>query len=587
MRKVSLVRRALVAALALPLFSAPANAAAPSISRVTAVVGLADRNKGSQGPYFPVMVTVRVEGTSLGTDADNSSIYLTGWNPAFGGVGGVGKIARRIRSKLGVRTKGNEVLGWESDGADSEIVVVFDVSRVYVGFESIAEFTDHIGDLRIEVRTPEGRTGPVPIDMAFRYDRWAINQPKSPIALAQGVNGDVYINSEQQPINPSVWRFPNGPVEEILIPKTEGPDGPFGLGNDTNTYKNGNGQDVTFAEGRAWFPQSGNWAVHTPTVKSQSRIVSYEPGAAPGSQIKKYIVSEDDEPIMGVLHDPYRNRIWYSLADMRMLGGGVAAGIGSIPVNNHPEGDVNAIPTPIRLNGTTYPVMMTLDHTEDHNLWFTTMDGNYLGRVGMTSACLANPAACVVDKYRLPQVFNRNLFQEMGWSIDTTDDGDIVFNLYFETALARFDVDGRDTNTDGADDGDCKVGTSDSDAPNPCITVVQVPLVSNSEPSLEAVHSMALDRERCLLWYTYYTGGGTLYRNNSIGFAPANLTGGTQAVTKLPALYGFENHGLTAATTPFSGILAGDDGSIFFTNFNTSTLGRIKPIDPYMVENCQ
>lgn len=207
------------------------------------------------------------------------------------------------------------------------------------------------------------------------------------------------------------------------------------------------------------------------------------------------------------------------------------------------------------------------------------MGGDFLGRIKLDESCLDDPETCAIDHYRVPKTFSSNALGNVGWSIDTAPDGSMVFSAQWEAILGRFDI------SEGAADSEfCKSEGGATNADNPCMSIVHVPLVDNPSPGVQLLHTMAVDQCRNLLWYTYNTGSSeTRYQTFNLGYAPIGLSGGPEIVTQLPALYAFvlrANSG--AGKFKGAGIFVGQDGEIFFTDLSRREFGRIKPIGPYM-----
>src|SRR5690606_5559783 len=102
-----------------------------------------------------------------------------------------------------------------------------------------------------------------------------------------------------------------GVVQGMPIPKPPDP-GPFAstIFSDHRTQTSVLGEDIIVdPQGRVWFTQGGG-SLYSGQHPNHSRIVCFDPDAAPDEQYRVYNMPGDWNEIIGLAWDEHRQRMW-------------------------------------------------------------------------------------------------------------------------------------------------------------------------------------------------------------------------------------------------------------------------------------
>jgi len=420
----------------------------------------------------------------------------------------------------------------------------------------------------LRVVTPGGVSEPVRVDI-FEYDWFDIPPTPGtnacPLAITVDELHRVWVNQEFhlefQVLDPAV-----GEVRGLPIPKPPDP-GPFAttLFGDHRTQMCTLGEDIMVdPQGRIWFTQGGGH-LYSGVYPNHSRIVCFDPEAAPGERYRVYNMPGDWNEVIGVIWDPYRERIWFTNAGMDIGAKIVSFDPEAIPYDNHfdfsrplwhqvcgpgepDDSCYHVYPLP---NEHSYPAHLVID--AEGYVWYTGYWGDAMGRL--------NPETGEVEEFPLPEPIGQAPpvpFVGCGpWQMVIADNGDVVFNEFFDNTLDRFDI---------LRVGDPECLELDSTGYNPCIQELVVP---EADLVNEQVHSIAFDDER-KLWFTQHgpdEPGGRV----SLGF----VTPDWRHIVRLPPLSLFPGEGGAAA----AGIAIDPaTGDIWFAEFYRQRIGRLRKV---------
>ncbi|TAH34312.1 MAG: hypothetical protein EYC70_15290 [Planctomycetota bacterium] len=417
----------------------------------------------------------------------------------------------------------------------------------------------------VRVQTPAGLSDEAALDV-YRYDWFDIpptpGTNASPLAVAVGADGRVWVNQEFhlefQMLDPAV-----GAVQGLQIPKPPDP-GPFAttIFGDHRTQMSTLGEDIFVdPDGRVWFSQGGGY-LYQGLWPNHSRIVCFDPAAPPGFEFRVYNLPGDWNEVIGLAWDEVRERIWFTE-------GGLVSGakIGTfdperVPWDNHfdfstsldhllcPPGGSwdDCICIYLLPNPTAQPAHLLVDR--DGFVWYTAYWGNAIGRL--------DPVTGVVTEYPLPPHIGKAppafIAGSGPWQILQAPGGDIVFNEFFDSTIARFDI---------LRLGDPACLQLDAEGRNPCIEERVIPEADLRD---EQLHSIAYDTLGNL-WYTIHTADEPDLRA-TLGY----LTPSGDAV-RLPPMSRFPGAGAPS----FAGVAVDlHTGAIWFAEFWRKRLGRLE-----------
>jgi len=420
----------------------------------------------------------------------------------------------------------------------------------------------------LRVLTPDGVSGPVRVDV-FEYDWFDIPPTQGTNALPLAITVDqlhrVWVNQEFhlefQVLDPGV-----GEVRGLPIPKPPDP-GPFAttLFGDRRTQTSTLGEDIMVdPRGRIWFTQGGGH-LYSGIHPNHSRIVCFDPAAPPGERYRVYNVPGDWNEVVGVTWDPYRERIWFTNAGMETGAHVVSFDPEAIPYNNHFDfsrslwhqvcqpGDpddscYHVYPLP---EERSYPAHLVVD--DDGHVWYTLYWGNAIGWL--------DPETGEIQTFPLPEPIGQGApvpFVGCGpWQIVIAENGDVIFNEFFDNTLDRFDI---------LRLGNPECLELDSTGRNPCIDERVVP---DADQVNETVHSIAFDPEGNL-WFTQH-GAQEHDEYVSVGFVTADQ----RHIIRLPPMSMFPGDGAASG----AGIAVdAETGDIWFSEFYRKRIGRLRMV---------
>jgi streptogramin lyase len=440
--------------------------------------------------------------------------------------------------------------------------------RLWEDDRIVVEVPQNAHSGRLRVATPHGISEPVRVDV-FKYDWFDIPPTQGTNAMPLAITLDelhrVWVNQEFhlefQVLDPAV-----GEVRGLPIPKPPDP-GSFAttLFGDHRTQTSTLGEDIMVdPRGRVWFTQGGGH-LYSGAHPNHSRIVCFDPGALPGERFCVYNMPGDWNEVIGVTWDPHRQRIWFTNAGMDIGAKIVSFDPEAIPYDNHfdfsrplrhqvckpGEPDDSCYHVYPLLNEHSYPAHLVID--AQGYVWYTGYWGDAMGRL--------SPETGEVEEFPLPEPIGQAPpvpFVGCGpWQIVIADNGDIVFNEFFDNTLDRFDI---------LRVGDPECLELDSTGQNPCIQELVVP---EADLVNEQLHSIAFDDER-KLWFTQHgpdEPGGRV----SLGFVTADW----RHIVRLPPLSLFPGEGGAAA----AGIAIDPaTGDIWFSEFHRKRIGRLRKV---------
>lgn len=423
----------------------------------------------------------------------------------------------------------------------------------------------------LAVVTPGGKSAAVPFEI-YVYDWFAIpptpGTNASPLSVAVGADGRVWINQEFHKGELHVYQPADGKVVAIPIPGPPEP-GIFAtkIFADHRTTMSMCGEDILVdPRGRVWFTQGGGY-LYDGRHPNHSRVVCYDPEAPEGSRFRVYNVPGDQNEVIGIAWDAKRGRIWFAQ-------GGLKAGarlwsfdperVPSDPAFDFstsldalvnpadPAAGYRAYDLPFRDD---QPAHLAVD--PDGSVWFSAYWRNRIGRLV--------PETGVVQEVPLPKAIGKSpptaIVGGGPWSVHVAADGAVVFNEFFDSTLTRIDA-------ARVRAGDAACFALDGEGRNPCI--LQSLVVPEADLLNEQVHSSAYDREG-RLWYTIHGPNETAAPGGraSLGFVTADW----KWIVRLPPLPRAAGEGALSA----NGIaIDPKNGDIWFAEYWSHRLGRLR-----------
>jgi len=169
----------------------------------------------------------------------------------------------------------------------------------------------------VRLCTARGWTSAVAVDV-YRYDHFALppspGTNPAPLALAIDARARVWINEEFH-VDLKYFDSRAEAFSVLSIPRPPDP-GPFALtiADERATQISQHGEAIEVDPGgRIWLSQGGG-APYSRDVADHSRIVAYDPDAAPGERFRVYNVPGDHNGVYGVAWDRERRRVWFAQA---------------------------------------------------------------------------------------------------------------------------------------------------------------------------------------------------------------------------------------------------------------------------------
>jgi streptogramin lyase len=441
------------------------------------------------------------------------------------------------------------------------------------------------GTLAIE--SPAGRSAPIALEI-YEYQSFAIppstpSLGSSPLAVGIDRTGRVWATQEFS------WNFEmlatadpiTGHIDLIESPETRPPDpGPFasmlpGLTKMRWQFSELAEGLVIDPNGRVWFTEGGsllyppNDLLPSQVVPNHSRVIAYDPAAAPASRYRVYNVPGDNNQIGGIAWDARRNRVWFAQ-------GGTRAGArvwsfdpavfpwspadNTFDFSTSLDALVNA-PNGYRRydlpRAGAIPAQLLVD--ANGFVWYTYYWANVVGRLDpATGAVVELPLPAPINQTAGNRSFNKEAGG--GWILLQAPDGAIVFNEQFDNQINRVDP------AAVANPAACLA--LDAAGRNPCIRDL---VVGGGDLRSQSVHSIAYD-PRGRLWFTEGLDidfAGSLDAPVSLGFVAPDWS----YSVRLPPLAGAGGDKAPSATG-----LAIDSttGDIWFAEYLRHRLSRLR-----------
>lgn len=324
-----------------------------------------------------------------------------------------------------------------------------------------------------------------------------------PLALAVDDVGRVWMMEEFH-INSFRMLDPiRGRVENLFYPRHPDPGGFAStiLGQDFETHLSALGESVLVdPRGRVWSAQGGGH-FYNGKYANRSRIVCCLPDALPAERYRIYDVPGTNNRVMGLAWDPFRERIWFAASGAIGPGGSnvVRFDPEGIPYDDEfdcsrllldqvcragePESECYRV-YPVRSG--SGPAHLAVDASG--YVWVTCYWGRAISRL--------DPQDGQVIEYPLPEPINRSwqarLVGPGPWELRFDEEGDLLFNEFYDCTISLFDVDR------ATDPACCAL---DRDGSNPCLTDWVMP---GRNLDAHRIHSIEYANDGCL-WFTEFS----------------------------------------------------------------------------------
>ncbi len=479
-----------------------------------------------------------------------TTLTLTG--AGFGAAGPEASLFVRTRAgSISIASTDGRILSWEED-------------RIEMTIDESAR------SALVQVRTAEGESNTSRVEV-YRYEWFDIPPTPGtnavPLSLAVGADGHVWINEEFhrnfQHFDPATET-----VEGISPPRPPDP-GPFAstIFNDHRTQTSVLGEDIMVdPDGNVWFTQGGG-ALYSGIHPNHSRIVRYDPDGPEGERFRVYNMPGDWNEIIGLAWDEGRQRMWVTQSSLERHPVIASFDPEMIPWDNDFDFSESLMHQVCEDEGPyedcyrVYPLppsSLKPAHLEvdDRGLvWYTAYWGNAIG--------VLDPESGAVREFPLPEAIGLG---DPVWvvgcgpwqMVKAPDNGDIIFNEFFDSTIGRFDV-------TRILDPQCR--SLDEHGVNPCIVEWITPDVDLRN---ERVHSIAYDLKG-RLWYSIHSDEDAEV-NASLGF----ITKDWNHIVRLPSLDGFPAN---AAATCDGVAVDPTTGDIYFCEFFRKRLGRLSLVE--------
>lgn len=468
------------------------------------------------------------------------------------GLGGVG-------SRLRVRS-GSTEFSIPSTGA---LITSWDDQKIVMQLPPDAPS----GELVVE--TPMGRSKLVTVHV---YEYMAYDIPETagtagaPLSIDVDAQHRVWVNQEFHKafhmLDPAV-----GVVEQYTIPVFDSP-GPFAitLFGDAQTTTSVLGEDVLVDPyGRVWFTQGGQ-SLYGGIHPNHSRVICVIPDAPGGPEFRAYNVPGRSNEVVGLAWDPAREWIWFTQASFAAGPALVGFDPEVIPYDNHFDFQTSLDHLAAYPGNPQDPVyhfyMLPPDfgwpahmQFDQHGmLWCSNFWGRSIGRL--------DPVTGATTKYPVPEGIASNRTGKIvgpgPWEMLLDDNGDIIFNEFFDSTITRFDVSRAD---------DPATWQLDANGLNPGMTDWVVPA---HDREFDRIHSMAWGPDG-KLWYSIHQPKDSPTEGGSLGFITADF----EHRTRFPALNLIPGDGMPGA----DGIVVDQvTGDIWFCEFFRDRIGRLREV---------
>lgn len=443
-------------------------------------------------------------------------------------------------------------------------IVAWEDERIVIAIDDASRS----GSLRVQ--TAEGLSQPARLEV-YAYDWFDIPPTPGtnavPLSIAVGGDGVVWVNEE---FHRAFQRFDpaEGEVTGMPIPMPPDP-GPFAtmLFGDRRTQTSTLGEDIIVdPQGRVWFTQGGG-SLYSGQFPNHSRIVCFDPDAAPADAYRIYNMPGDWNEIIGLAWDEPRGRMWVAQGSLEKGSYIASFDPERIPWDNDFDFSESLMHQVCEDGGPyddcyrLYRVPNAKGHVAHLEVdrrglvWFSEYWGNAIG--------VLEPESGRILEFPLPKAIGKGdpvwVVGSGPWQIVETPDGDIAFCEFFDSTIGRFDV-------SRLLDPACRA-IDPQTGRNPCIEEWIVP---NANLEHEAVHSIAFDA-RGRLWYSVH-GSKEVSMPASVGF----ITADWQHMVRLPSLADFP----ADAFATCDGIaIDPTTGDIYFCEFLRQRIGRLQLVE--------